>query len=34
LIGNLVGAQAVRIVGNSRSIDPNELMTSVETLLR
>ncbi|MFL6244842.1 MAG: PfkB family carbohydrate kinase [Thermoanaerobaculia bacterium] len=34
LIGNLVGAQAVRIVGNSRSIDPGELMTSVETLLR
>lgn len=33
-IGNLVGAQAVRIVGNSRSIDRAELFRHVQTLLR
>jgi len=33
-IGNLVGAQAVRIVGNSRSIDRAELFRNVESLLR
>ncbi len=33
-IGNLVGAQALRIVGNSRSIDRAELFRNVESLLR
>lgn len=33
-IGNLVGAQAVRIVGNSRSIDRGELFRNIESLLR
>ena len=31
---SLVGAQAVRIVGNSRSIDRNELFRNIESLLR
>jgi sugar/nucleoside kinase (ribokinase family) len=33
-IGNLVGAQAVRIVGNSRSIDKAELVRNIQSLLR
>ncbi len=33
-IGNLVGAQALSIVGNSRSIDRVALIRSVESLLK
>lgn len=33
-IGNLVGAQAVRIVGNSRSIDRAELFRNIQSFLR
>src|ERR1051325_1332419 len=33
-IGNLVGAQAVPIVGNSRSIDKAELVRNIQSLLR
>ena len=33
-VGNMVGAQAVRIVGNSRSIDRNELFRNIESSLR
>lgn len=32
-VGNLVGAQAVRIVGNSRSIDRRELFQNIESVL-
>lgn len=32
-IGNMVGSQAVRIIGNERAIDKNQLIESIESIL-